>query len=188
MGKINLLVAITGATGINLAVNFLKKLKELKIETELIISKAAELVIEKESDYNINDIRNLSAKNYNFDDISAPPASGSYLIKSMVIIPCSMKTLAAIAHGYSDNLITRAADVVIKEKRTLLLSVRESPLSAIHLKNMLTLARLGVIIAPPIPSYYFRPKTIEEINNHIINRLIDQLGIENEYKRWGNNS
>ena len=188
MGRNNVLVAITGATGINIAVDFLKKLKELKIETELIISKAAELVIEKESNYNINDIINLSTKNYNFNDISAPPASGSYLIKAMVIIPCSMKTLAAIAHGYSNNLITRAADVVIKEKRILLLSVRESPLSAIHLKNMLMLARLGVIIAPPIPSYYFKPNTIEEINNYIINRLLDHLGIDINYKRWGNKS
>ena len=96
-----------------------------------------------------------------------------------------MKTLAAIANGYASNLITRAADVMIKEKRRLLLAVRESPFSAIHLENMLKLARLGVIIAPPVPSYYFNPKSIEDLNNHIIGRILDQLGIKSDIKRWG---
>jgi 4-hydroxy-3-polyprenylbenzoate decarboxylase len=182
-----MLIAITGASGIILGVKLLEKLKEKKIETELIISKVAEKIIKIESEYNIDFIRGLAAKNYNADDLTAPPASGSYKINSMVIIPCSMKTLASIANGYADNLITRAADVMIKENRKLVLVVRETPFSAIHLENMLKLAKLGVIIAPPIPSYYIKPKTINDLNEYFIGRILDQLGIESGIKRWGKN-
>ena len=182
-----MLIAITGASGIILGVKLLEKLKEKKIETELIISKVAEKIIKIESEYTIDFIRGLAVKNYNADDLTAPPASGSYKINSMVIIPCSMKTLASIANGYADNLITRAADVMIKENRKLVLIVRETPFSAIHLGNMLKLAKLGVIIAPPIPSYYIKPKTIDDINEYFIGRILDQLGIEIGIKRWGIN-
>jgi len=103
----------------------------------------------------------------------------------MIIIPCSMKTLAAIANGYADNLITRAADVIIKERRKLILVVRESPFSAIHLENMLKLSRLGVIIAPPIPSYYMKPKSIKEINEYFVGRILDHIGVDSDIKRWG---
>lgn len=180
-----MLVAITGATGAQLGIEFLKALKNKGIESELIISHAAEKVIKLETDYNLSEIKKLATKNYDVDDLAASPASGSYLIKSMVIIPCSMKTLAAIACGYSDNLITRAADVSIKEKRKLILIVRESPLSAIHLENMLKLAKLGVVIAPPVPSYYIKPNSVKVLIDHIIGRILDQLGIESDIKRWG---
>lgn len=181
-----ILIAITGATGIRMAVKLLEFLNEKKINTELIISKAAEVVIEKETDYNLSEIRKLSTQWYDVQDLAAPPASGSYKIEAMVIVPCTMKTLAAIANGYADNLITRAADVTIKEKRKLVLIVRESPLSAIHLENMLKLARLGVIITPPVPSYYIKPKSVEELINHTVGRILDQIDINSGIKRWGN--
>ena len=180
-----ILIAITGATGIRMAVKLLEFLNEKKINTELIISKAAEVVIEKETDYNLSEIRKLSTQWYDVQDLAAPPASGSYKIEAMVIVPCTMKTLAAIANGYADNLITRAADVTIKEKRKLVLIVRESPLSAIHLENMLKLARLGVIIAPPVPSYYIKPSSVEELINHTVGRILDQIDINSGIKRWG---
>ena len=180
-----MLIAITGASGIDLAVKLIEKLQENGIHIELIISKLAQQLIKIESNYDKDYIENLATKIYDVDDLTAEPSSGSYLIDTMVIIPCSMKTLAAIANGYASNLITRAADVMIKEKRRLLLAVRESPFSAIHLENMLKLARLGVIIAPPVPSYYFNPKSIEDLNNHIIGRILDQLGIKSDIKRWG---
>ena len=179
------LVAITGASGVDLAVILLRQLKKSGLETELIITKIAEKIISIETDYKLNDIIELSDKYYDVDDLTAGPASGSYKNNIMVIIPCSMKTLAAIANGYADNLITRAADVIIKERRKLILVVRESPFSAIHLENMLKLSRLGVIIAPPIPSYYIKPKSIKELNEYFVGRILDHIGVESDIKRWG---
>jgi 4-hydroxy-3-polyprenylbenzoate decarboxylase len=179
------LVAITGASGVELAVIFLKQLKKHGKTTELIITEIAKKIITIETDYNVSDIIELSDKYYDVDDLTAGPASGSYKNHVMVIIPCSMKTLAAIANGYADNLITRAADVIIKERRKLILVVRESPFSAIHLENMLKLSRLGVIIAPPIPSYYIKPKNIKELNDYFIGRILDHIGIDSGIKRWG---
>ena len=180
-----ILVAISGASGAELAVILLQQLKNKGLETELIISKVAEKIITIETDYNVNDIIELSDKYYEVDDLTAGPASGSYKNNIMVIIPCSMKTLAAIANGYADNLITRAADVIIKERRKLILVVRETPFSAIHLENMLKLSRLGVIISPPIPSYYIKPKSIKELNEYFVGRILDNMGIDSEIKRWG---
>jgi 4-hydroxy-3-polyprenylbenzoate decarboxylase len=179
------LVAITGASGVELAVIFLKQLKKHGKTTELIITEIAKKIITIETDYNVSDIIELSDKYYDVDDLTAGPASGSYKNHVMVIIPCSMKTLAAISNGYADNLITRAADVIIKERRKLILVVRESPFSAIHLENMLKLSRLGVIIAPPIPSYYIKPKNIKELNDYFIGRILDHIGIDSGIKRWG---
>ncbi len=179
------LVAISGASGVDLAVILLEQLKKSGLETELIITKVAEKIINIETDYKVSDIIELSNKYYDVDDLTAGPASGSYKNNIMVIIPCSMKTLAAIANGYADNLITRAADVIIKERRKLILVVRESPFSAIHLENMLKLSRLGVIIAPPIPSYYIKPKNIRELKEYFVGRILDHIGIDSEIKRWG---
>ncbi len=180
-----IIIAITGATGIPLAIELLMILKEKSIETELIISNVAKKVIGLETDYNLSEITKLATYYYEENDLTAPPASGSHLFNSMVIIPCTMKTLSAISHGYADNLITRAADVTIKEKRNLILVVRESPFSVIHLKNMLNLAKLGAIIAPPIPSYYIKPKNVDEITKQIVGRILDLLNIDNNIKRWG---
>jgi 4-hydroxy-3-polyprenylbenzoate decarboxylase len=179
------LVAITGASGVDLAVILLQQLKKNGLETELIITKVAEKIITIETDYKVNEIIELSDKYYDVDDLTAGPASGSYKNNIMIIIPCSMKTLAAIANGYADNLITRAADVIIKERRKLILVVRESPFSAIHLENMLKLSKLGVVIAPPIPSYYMKPKSIKEINEYFVGRILDHIGVESDIKRWG---
>ena len=179
------LVAITGASGVELAVILLNQLKKHGKTTELVITEIAKKIINIETEHNVADIIELSDKYYEVDDLTAGPASGSYKNNIMVIIPCSMKTLAAIANGYADNLITRAADVIIKERRKLILVVRESPFSAIHLENMLKLSRLGVIIAPPIPSYYIKPKNIEELNEYFIGRILDQIGIDSGIKRWG---
>jgi 4-hydroxy-3-polyprenylbenzoate decarboxylase len=179
------LVAITGASGVDLAVILLQQLKKYGLETELIITRVAEKIINIETDYKVSDIIELSDKYYDVDDLTAGPASGSYKNNIMVVIPCSMKTLAAISNGYADNLITRAADVIIKERRKLILVVRESPFSAIHLENMLKLSRLGVVIAPPIPSYYIKPKNIKELNEYFIGRILDHIGIDSGIKRWG---
>ncbi|MFX0058568.1 MAG: UbiX family flavin prenyltransferase [Candidatus Hodarchaeota archaeon] len=179
-----MLIAITGASGIIIAIKLLEQLKNKGISTELIISNVAEKLILTETDYEIKEIRSLATKNYDVGDLTAAPASGSYKINAMIIVPCSMKTLAAVANGYADNLITRAADVMIKENRKLILVVRESPFSVIHLENMLKLARLGVIIAPPIPAYYIKPKNINEINEYFIGRILDHLGIDSGIKRW----
>ena len=179
------LIGITGATGIHIAIKLLEILKEKGIDRELIISKIAEKVIELESDYSVSEIRNLASKNYDVDDLTAAPSSGSYKLEKMIVVPCTMKTLSAIANGYADNLITRAADVMIKEQRKLVLIVRESPFSAIHLENMLKLARLGVVIAPPVPSYYIKPKSVNELIDFTVGRILDQLGIDSGIERWG---
>lgn len=181
-----MLVAITGATGVQLAIKLLEILKEKKVKTELVISKNAEKIIVIETKYQLSDIYKLADRNFDVDDLLAPPASGSYKLDSMIIIPCSMKSLSAIANGYANNLITRSADVMIKEKRKLILVVRESPLSAIHLENMLKLAKLGVIIFPPVPSYYIKPKSVEELIEFTVGRILDYIGIESDIKRWGN--
>ena len=180
-----MLVAISGATGVQIAVKLIEKFKEKKINVELIISNWAEKIIDLETDLDISDIRKLADVNYKFEDLTAPPASGSHKIEAMIVVPCSMKTLAAIANGYADNLITRAADVSIKERRKLILVVRESPLSAIHLENMLKLARLGVVIAPPVPSYYIKPKSVDDLIEYTVGRILDQIDIESGIKRWG---
>jgi len=179
------LIGITGATGIPIAIKLLEILKEKGIDRELIVSKIAEKVIELESDYSVSEIRNLASKNYDVDDLTAAPSSGSYKIENMIVVPCTMKTLSAIANGYADNLITRAADVMIKEQRKLVLIVRESPFSAIHLENMLKLARLGVVIAPPVPSYYIKPKSVNELIEFTVGRILDQIGIDSGIERWG---
>jgi len=179
------LIGITGATGIPIAIKLLEILKEKGIDRELIISTIAEKVIELESDYSVSEIRNLASKNYDVDDLTAAPSSGSYKNENMIIVPCTMKTLSAIANGYADNLITRAADVMIKEQRKLVLIVRESPFSAIHLENMLKLARLGVVIAPPVPSYYIKPKSVNELIEFTVGRILDQIGIDSSIVRWG---
>ena len=181
-----MLVAITGASGSILGIKFLEELEKIEVSTELIISEKAEIIIKTETDYKISDVRNIATKNYDVNDLTAAPASGSYKTDKMVIIPCSMKTLAAIANGYSDNLISRVADVMIKERRKLILVVRETPLNAIHLENMLKLTKLGVIIFPPVPSFYYRPQRIDDIIKHTIGRILDQIGIEIDIKRWGN--
>ncbi|MDD3653022.1 MAG: UbiX family flavin prenyltransferase [Desulfotomaculaceae bacterium] len=180
-----IVVAISGATGAIYGISLLRELNNAGVETQLIISDSAKKTIELETDYHVDDIEKMASHRFSNIDIAAPPASGSFLHQGMVIAPCSMKTLSAIANGYADNLINRAADVTIKERRKLVLMVRENPLSPIHLENMLKLARLGVVIMPPVPSFYHRPESIEDLMKQLAGRVFDQLGIENSLvKRW----
>jgi len=182
-----IVVAMTGASGVIYGIRFLETLSELRgdIEIDLIISKVAENIIRIETEYDPSYVKSLATRVFNPGDLTAPIASGSYLFEAMVIIPCSMKTLSAIAYGYSENLITRAADVALKEKRKLILVPRETPLSPIHLENMLKLARLGVVILPACPGFYHGPKKISDLVDFIVGKVLDQLGIEHDlFERW----
>lgn len=187
-GKGEYILAITGASGAILGVRLLERLRSLGFEVHLILSREARAILREETGREPKALSSLASFSYAEEDLSAPLASGSFVapnIRAMVVVPCSMKTLAAIAGGYADNLITRAADVVLKEGKELLLVVRESPFNAIHLENMLKLALLGVRIIPAMPCFYQRPKTVEELVDQMVSRILDQLGIhEKEGSRW----
>jgi 4-hydroxy-3-polyprenylbenzoate decarboxylase len=180
-----LIVAITGASGVVYGKRLLELLREKKVETHLIISKAAERVIKHELGMAKDDVEKLADHAYDIDDWSAPIVSGSFKTDGMIIIPCSMKTLAGIAHGYSDNLVLRAADVTLKEKRRLILVPRETPLNVVHLRNMLALAELGVVVVPAMPAYYHKPKDIDGLVDFVVGKVLDLLGIKHRlYQRW----
>ncbi len=181
----HLIVAITGCSGVIYGVRLLEACRKLGIETDLIVSQAAEKLLELELDKTIKDIRKLATRNYSQDDLAAPLASGSVKTDGMVIAPCSMKTLGAIASGIADNLITRAADVTLKEGRPLVLVPRETPLNLIHLENMVKLKRAGATILPAMPGFYHKPKEISELIDFIVGRILDVLGVEHKlYRRW----
>lgn len=180
-----IILAISGASGSVYGVRLLKALKASKVAVHLIISPTAAINLRLETGMNADDLARLADHTYAASDLSAPISSGSFPIDGMVVAPCSTKTLAAIANGYSDNLITRAADVTLKEKRTLILVPRETPLNQIHLENMLTLARAGAILLPASPGFYHSPKTIDDLVDHIVGKIMDALHIEHKlYKRW----
>ncbi len=180
-----LVVGVSGGSGVIYAIRLLEILSTLKVDLHLIVSRWARECIRLESDKSINYLSSLANNIYDNDNLAAAPSSGSFKTDGMIIIPCSMKTLASIANGYDDNLITRAATVSIKEGRKLVLVPRETPLTAIHLENMLKLARLGIIILPAMPGFYHKPKNIDELLNHIVGKILDQFGIEHEiFKRW----
>ena len=180
-----LIVAITGASGVVYGKRLLEVLQKKKIETHLIISKTAEKIIEHELEATKKDIEKLASHVHSVDDLAAKIASGSFRTDGMIIIPCSMKTLAGIAHGYAENLILRVADVMLKEKKKLILVPRETPLNIIHLRNMLELAKQGVIIIPAMPAYYHKPKNISDVVDYVVGKVLDCLGIEHTlFKRW----
>jgi flavin prenyltransferase len=180
-----LVVAMTGATGAVLGIRLLEALGELGVETHLILSDWARATIKMETDSTVEEVRALASHSYSAHDLAAGISSGSFRADGMVICPCSMKTLSAIRIGFSDNLITRAADVTLKERRKLVLVAREAPLSEIHLENMHYLARVGAVIFPPVVAYYARPTSVDEATNYVVGRIIDQLGIEhNLINRW----
>src|SRR5881227_2187610 len=180
-----LIVGITGATGTIFGVRLLQMLHGSGVETHLVMSKWAARTVTHETTHSPNDVRRLATHSYAVGDQGAAISSGSFVTLGMVIVPCSMRTLAAIAHGLGDNLIHRAADVVLKERRRLLLAPREAPLNDIHLENMLKLSRMGVGICPPMPAFYTRPQTIDDIVNYTVARLLDQLDIHLEiHNRW----
>jgi len=181
----HLIIAITGCSGVIYGVRLLEACRKLGIETDLIVSQAAEKLLELELGKPIEDVRKLAKRNYSQDDLEAPLASGSVKTDGMVIAPCSMKTLGAIASGVADNLITRAADVTLKEGRPLVLVPRETPLNLIHLENMVRLKRAGATILPAMPGFYHKPKEISELIDFIVGRILDVLGVEHKlYRRW----
>jgi 4-hydroxy-3-polyprenylbenzoate decarboxylase len=180
-----LIVALTGATGTSIGVRLLELLQNSNVETHLVMSRWARRTLVQETSYSVEQVEALATRVYPPADQGAPISSGSFLTLGMVIVPCSMRTLAAIAHGLGDNLIHRAADVILKERRRLVLAVRETPLSEIHLENMLRLARMGVVIAPPMPAFYSRPQSIDDLVTYSAARLLDQLDIHLDVpNRW----
>lgn len=180
-----LIVGLTGATGAILGVRLLEGLKQAEVETHLIISNWARRTIEHETPYTLKQVTALASVYHNSANLAAEISSGSFITEGMVVIPCSMRTLGNIAHGTGENLVHRAADVVLKERRKLVLVTRESPLSELHLENMLKLARMGVMIVPPMPAFYNKPKSIDDIVNHIVARVLDQLSVAAPFaKRW----
>jgi len=183
--SLRLIVAITGASGVIYGKRLLEVLKEKRVETHLIVSKAAEKVIEHELEMTKKDLERLASHVYSVDDLNAPFMSGSFQTDGMIIIPCTMKTLAGIASGYSDNLILRAADVTLKERRKLIVVPRETPLSVVHLRNMLEVAKLGVFVVPAMPAYYHKPKRIDDLVDFVVGKVLDCLGLEHKlFKRW----
>jgi len=172
-----IIVAITGATGTIFGIRLLEMLQGSGVETHLIVSRWAARTLVHETSYTVEQVQALATEVYAVGDQGAAISSGSFVTNGMIVAPCSMRTLAAIAHGLGDNLIHRAADVVLKERRRLVLAVREAPLSEIHLENMLKLARMGASIVPPVPAFYGRPKTIDDVVNYTVARLLDQLEI-----------
>jgi len=185
-GKNNrLLVGITGATGTILGVRLLEFLKSTQIETHLVMSKWGIRTLLHETPHTVDEVQKLATAVYNDNDQGAAISSGSFLTGGMVIVPCSMRSLAAIAHGQAENLIHRAADVILKERRKLVLVVREAPLNDIHLENMLKLSRMGVVIFPPVAAFYNQPQSIDDILNHIVIRVLDQFDIHlGDQNRW----
>lgn len=181
----NIVVGISGASGVIYGIKLIENLNSLNINVHLIMSKFGEKNIEIETDYSINQIKNSVFKYYDNNDLAASLASGSFKIDGTIIIPCSMKTVASVSNGFCDTLISRACDVAIKEKRPLILSPRETPLNAIHLENLLKLSRMGVSIIPPMPAMYIKPKSINELIEQHTMKILDHLGLENNLgKRW----
>jgi 4-hydroxy-3-polyprenylbenzoate decarboxylase len=181
-----IVVAITGATGAVYGVRLLAHLRAVPgVETHLVISDAAVLTLHQEVGLQRREVEALAHVVHKNREIGASIASGSFQTDGMVIAPCSMKTLAAVAHGLADNLVARAADVVLKERRRLILMVRETPLNLAHLRNMTAVTEMGGIVFPPLPSFYNRPATIEEMVDHTVARVLDLLGIDNSVApRW----
>jgi 4-hydroxy-3-polyprenylbenzoate decarboxylase len=180
---------MSGATGVIYGIRLLEVLNEAGVTTELIMSEWAEKNVRIETSYRLDQVRDLATVTHSAHNLAASISSGSYRTDGMVVIPCSMKTLACIATGVAQNLIHRAADVVIKEQKRLVLAPRETPLNPIHIANMLQLSRIGVSIMPPVPAFYNRPETLADIIDHSVARILDQFGIETDItERWRTNS
>jgi len=181
-----LIVGMTGASGVIYGIRLLEVLSTIKgVETHLIISKACEANIKYETDWTIDNVRSLSNFTYDIEDIEAQLASGSFKSDGMIIAPCTIKTMSALANSYNDNPLIRAGDVTLKERRRLILLIRETPLHIGHIRNMEKLTEMGAIIMPPVPAFYHRPKTIGDIIDHTVGKVLDMFGIEhNLFERW----
>jgi len=180
-----LIVGITGATGTIFGVRLLQMLHGSGIETHMVMSKWGARTLIHETDYTVEQVQDMATHSYPLGDQGAAISSGSFITLGMVIVPCSMRSLAAIANGLADNLVHRAADVILKERRKLVLVVRESPFNDIHLENMLKLSRMGVVILPPVPAFYNHPQNLDDMINHVTMRILDQFDIHLDVmNRW----
>ena len=183
---LRLVVGISGASGVIYGLRTLEILHSMEIETHVVLSQWGEKNIEIETDKTIEYVRSLATTLYRNDSLAAPISSGSFLHGGMIIVPCSMKTLASIANGYDETLISRAAGVTLKESRLLVVVPRETPLSRIHLQNMLKLAEAGAVILPAMPGFYHRPTSLQDMIDHLVGKIIDQFNIRNNLsRRWG---
>lgn len=181
-----LVVGISGATGIVYGVRLLHVLRQEGIESHLVVTKAAEMTRAYETDLSAQDLRSLATVSYTITDLGAAISSGSFKTMGMIVAPCSIRTLGEIAHGVTSTLLTRAADVVLKERRRLVLLVRETPLTATHIRSMLAVTESGGIIAPPVPAFYTRPQTVDDIVDHTVGRVLDLFDIDmTGMQRWG---
>jgi 4-hydroxy-3-polyprenylbenzoate decarboxylase len=178
-----LVIGISGASGASLGIRLLQACQKLGVETHLVISKAGEITIAQETDYSVSDVRALASQVHKSADIGATIASGSYPTMGMVVVPCSIRTMSEIATGVTSSLLTRAADVCLKERRKLILAVRETPFHTGHLRTLTQLSEMGAIIAPPVPAFYTRPQTTDEIVDQFTGHLLRLLGIENDLAR-----
>ncbi len=184
--KKRIIIGITGSSGVIYGIEILKELAKRDWETHLIISEPGKKNVLLETEYSVKDVESMAHKVYDDDDLGAPLASGSFLTSGMIVAPCTIKTLSGIANSYTENLLVRAADVTLKEKRKLVLLVREAPLHKGHLKLMYRAADMGAHILPPIPSFYHHPKTIDDIVHQIVGKVFDYFGIEHDlFERWG---
>jgi len=180
-----LIVGISGASGVIYGVRLLQALKPLPVETHLVMTRTAEVTLAHETKMKVSDVRRLADVAYPIGDLAAAISSGSFQTIGMIVAPCSMRSLGEIAHGISSNLLTRAADVVLKERRRLVLVARETPLHTIHLRNLVTVSELGAIVAPPMPAFYNKPKTLDDVIDHTVGRLLDLFGFDTgKVKRW----
>ena len=186
MNKKALIVGISGASGAIYGIRLLEILKTLHIDSYLIISRAAEITIRLETNYSVDQVKQLATNCYDPEDIAAPVSSGSFnKTMGMIILPCSIKTLSALANSFNVNILIRAADVTLKERRKLVVALRETPLHYGHLELMLRLTRMGAVIFPPVPAFYHQPRTIEDIIDHSIGKILDLFDIESpSFKRW----
>ncbi|MDT8446310.1 MAG: UbiX family flavin prenyltransferase [bacterium] len=181
-----LILGVSGASGVVYAWRMLEQLQSLDLEVHLILTEAAQTNIRLEMDRDPKDFEALAHRVYDNRDLTAAPASGSFLNLGMLVLPCSMSSLAKIAGGQSDNLLTRAADVALKERRKLILCPRETPLSLIHLRNLTTATEAGAIICPTMPAFYHQPQSINDLIDQSLGKILDLLGLEHQlFKRWG---
>ncbi|MEO3428812.1 UbiX family flavin prenyltransferase [Pelagibius sp. CAU 1746] len=184
-----LIVGITGASGVRYGVRMLEILRDLPVESHLVLSKAAETTLAYETDLKVAQVKALADVVYPVGDVGAAISSGSFQTLGMVIAPCSIRSMSEIATGVTSNLLTRAADVVLKERRRLVLMLRETPLHSGHLRSLLALSEMGAIIAPPVPGFYAKPESIDEMVDHTVGRVLDLFGLEaGKVKRWGEES
>lgn len=186
MDQTRLVIGISGASGVPIAVEILRQLRRSEIETHLVYTRGAEMTLAQETNLTREELNAMADAVYDNSNIGAAIASGTFRTAGMIVVPCSMKTVAGIVSGYSDNLLLRAADVTIKERRKLVLIARETPLSTIHLRNLYEISQMGAVVIPPVLSYYNHPDSVEALTAHIAGKVLDQFGIDAEhFCRWG---